>query len=233
MKDKKENNSCSLKGPLHHLIDDRLKIGRKTHVIDCRATPGIGFGGGFAQRGTLSKSEKNEILVLSMGPTKRHITKPVCEITYGLREADIEISVLVMNAGTGMPANISGTQLSGIGTVSGITEKEIEIMKNFKLLLIHLGNVPGHFVYKAKLFLEKVRLPAIIVCQAPATFEDFEKVGIRTINKPDNSETEGIIVDLITGIIRGQTVPASKIEEILSKVKIHLNNLEKYSNQIL
>ncbi|MBD3230390.1 MAG: methyl-coenzyme M reductase I operon protein C [Candidatus Lokiarchaeota archaeon] len=220
--DKKK--SCKFKG-IKDIEDPEPQIGRKSHVIDCRATPGIGFGGGFAQRGTLSKSEEAEVLVLSMGPTKRHITKPVCEITYGLREADIEVSVLVMEAGTGIPVTLSNTNIGGFGSVSGITKHEIEVMKRFKLLIIHLGNVPGHFVYKAKLFLKEVNLPAVIICQAPVKYVDFEKVGVRTINKPDNEGTTGIIVDIITGIIRGKTVPAIKIEEIVSKVKKQLRGV--------
>ena len=68
----------------------RLKIGRKTQVIDCRETAGLGLGGGLAQRDTFSEAEEPDVIVLSMGPSGRHITKPVCEITYGLREEGIQ-----------------------------------------------------------------------------------------------------------------------------------------------
>jgi len=217
-----KNKACEFKKS--RFETDKSKIGRKTHVIDCRATPGLGFGGGFAQRGTLSKSESNEVLILSMGPTKRHITKPVCEITYGLREADIEVSVLVLQAGIGPPAAVSDTNIGGVSSLSGITDDEIDIINNFKLLIIHLGNVPGHFVYKAKTFLERVKLdlPAIIICQAPVDFSDFEKVNIRTINMPDNTGTSGKIVDIVSGIIRGETVSSNKMEDIISKVSKQL-----------
>jgi methyl-coenzyme M reductase subunit C len=173
----------------------------------------------------LSKSEKEEVLVLSMGPAKRHITKPVCEITYGLREAGIETSVYVLEAGIGPPAMTSEKKTSGVSSISGITEKEIHMFRHFKMLIIHLGNVPGHFVEKAKVFLENVDLPAIVVCQALVDFSDFEKANIRTTRQPNNTGTAGTIVDYVTGVIRGQSVPAEKLEEIVFKVKQLLERL--------
>ncbi|MCP8311150.1 MAG: hypothetical protein L6N94_06600, partial [Candidatus Methylarchaceae archaeon HK01M] len=68
-----------------------MSVGRKTQVIDCRETMGVGLGGELAQSGTISESESKEVIVLSMSPDRRHVTKPVCEITYGLREAGIEV----------------------------------------------------------------------------------------------------------------------------------------------
>lgn len=58
-------------------------IGRDVQIVDCRESMGIGEGGGLAQRGTISESESFEVVAIAMSPSKRHITKPICEITYG------------------------------------------------------------------------------------------------------------------------------------------------------
>ena len=68
-------------------------IGRCTHVVDCRATGGMGKGGGLAQRGTFAECGA-EVLAVAMSPGRRHITKPVCEITFGLRESNVLTSTM-------------------------------------------------------------------------------------------------------------------------------------------
>ncbi len=68
-------------------------IGKTTHVVDCRETMGMGEGGGIAQRGTFAECG-SEVLAIAMSPGRRHITKPVCEITFALREANIQTSTL-------------------------------------------------------------------------------------------------------------------------------------------
>ena len=60
-------------------------IGRTTQVVDCRESMGLAKGGGLAQRGTLSEATKPDVIAIAMSPGRRHITKPVCEMTYGLR----------------------------------------------------------------------------------------------------------------------------------------------------
>jgi len=195
------------------------RIGRETQVIDCRETAGLALGGGLAQRGTFSEAEKPDIIVLSMGPSARHITKPICEITYGLREAGFQVSVLVLKAGIGPPEEFPGGPMPGAG-VSGITPEEEEQIARHKLAIIHHGNVPRHFAHKSKVFLRNVNIPAIVVCQAPADFKDFAEVGVRTkAVEPEKPETKGIVVDIVTGVIRGQTCPQAKIDEIIRKVK--------------
>ena len=77
-------------------------IGKGTHIVDCRVAMGMGEGGGIAQRGTFAQSG-SEVLTIAMSPGRRHITKPVCEITFALREANIMTSTLVLNAGAGVP----------------------------------------------------------------------------------------------------------------------------------
>ncbi|HUY01170.1 MAG TPA: methyl-coenzyme M reductase I operon protein C [Candidatus Deferrimicrobium sp.] len=203
----------------------RTKLGRQTQIIDCRQTAGLGLGGGLAQRATFAEAAEPDIIVLSMGPSPRHITKPVCEITYGLREAGLQVSVLVMEAGIGPTEDMPGGAMPGSG-VSGIAPEEEKQIARHRMALIHLGNVPGHFVYKARRFLKNVEIPAIVICQAPVGFEDFSKVGIRTrLMKPENAETKGYIIDIVTGVIRGQTVPQYQVEEIIEKVKYWLNRI--------
>ncbi len=59
----------------------------------------MGVGGSLAQRATISDSGR-DVVAVAMGPGKRHITKPVCEITYGLREGGYRhTSVIVITAG--------------------------------------------------------------------------------------------------------------------------------------
>lgn len=207
----------------------RLKIGRKTQVIDCRETAGLGLGGGLAQRDTFSEAEEPDVIVLSMGPSSRHITKPVCEITYGLREEGIQTSVMVMRAGVGATED---RPLAG-GGISGINPQEEEKLRKHKLVIIHLGNVFRHFVYKARTFLKNVDIPAIIICQAPVGFEDFAKAGVLTekfhpdeFGVPKMDQTKGKVVDIVSGVIRGQTCPQFKINEILEKVNYWLTQIK-------
>ncbi len=199
-------------------------IGRNTHMVQCRMGGGMGLGGGLAQRGTFADAGR-DIIAIAMSPGRRHITKPICEITYAMREAGIKTSVMVLNAGNGVPPEAPA---SGVSVLFGIEEKEVEILNEFKLAIIHLGNIRTHVIYKAKFILDLAPIDAIIACQAPVTFEDFEKIGVRTINN-DNGTTKGKIVDIISGIIRGQSCPQEKLDEIISKVK---RNAHHDSNSI-
>ena len=219
--------SPGIYGPHLHCKKDpyKSKLGRQTQIIDCRETAGLGLGGGLAQRATFAEAAEPDVIVLSMGPSPRHITKPVCEVTYGLREAGLQVSVIVMRAGIGPTEDMPGGAMPGAG-VSGISPDEEQQMSRHRLALIHLGNVPGHFVYKARRFLKNVDIPAIVICQAPVGFEDFAKVGIRTRpHTPDKPETKGEIIDIVTGVIRGQTIPQYQVEEIIERVKYWLNRL--------
>lgn len=199
-------------------------IGRNTHMVQCRMGGGMGLGGGLAQRGTFADAGR-DIIAIAMSPGRRHITKPICEITYAMRESGIKTSVMVLNAGNGVPPEAPS---SGASVLFGIEEKEVEILNEFKLAIIHLGNIRTHVVYKAKFILDLAPIDAIIACQAPVTLEDFEKIGVRTINK-DNGTTKGRVVDIISGIIRGQSCPQEKLDEIISKVK---RNAHHDSNSI-
>jgi methyl-coenzyme M reductase subunit C len=197
-----------------------MSVGRREQIVDCRAVMGLGEGGGLAQRGTLAEGLKNDVVVVAMSPGRRHITKPVCEITYGIREAGIQTSVLVLDAGSGIPHDAPHGSL---GSTFGLKPEEAEQVNRHKLCVIHFGNVKSHIVYKARLFLRYVKVPTIIVCQTPIDMEDFAKVGVKTYNvMPVEPKTEGMIVDIITGVIRGESAPQTKIDEVIEKIKMHL-----------
>jgi methyl-coenzyme M reductase subunit C len=157
-----------------------------------------------------------------MGPGKRHITKPVCEITYALREEGIDTSVIVVTAGSGVPADAPDMST---GSIFGLEQIEIDRIQQFKVALIHLGNVRNHIIYKARLILRNVDLPAVVVCQAPVDFEDFASIGVKTrMVRPRKEDigTKGEIVEIVTGVVRGTTSPQHKLDEIVSKVRRHL-----------
>ena len=207
------------------MIALKESIGRDAQIVDCRESMGIGEGGGLAQRGTISESETFEVVAVAMSPSKRHITKPVCEITYGLREQGIRTSVLVLESGSGVPPESPYGGAPG-GSMAGINEKEIFQVRRFKIALFHLGGITGHVVYKAKSFLRYADIPTIIVCEAPVDYEDFAKVGIitRLVRPPPGKvEVAGVIVDTITGVVRGVSCPRDKLNEIVIKVKYWLS----------
>ncbi|MEM0359076.1 MAG: methyl-coenzyme M reductase I operon protein C [Hadesarchaea archaeon] len=202
-----------------------MRLGRKCRVVDCRETAGLGLGGGLAQRGTLAEAAEPDIIVLSMGPSPRHITKPVCEITYGLREAGFNVSVLVLKMGIGPPEELMD-QVVG-AAYSNLFPEEEEQIRRHKLALIHVGNVPRHFIPKVKVFLRNVALPAVVVSQAPVTMKDFAEAGIRTREyEPEVPETKGMVVEVVTGVIRGQTCSQEKLDEIIGKVKYWMERLK-------
>jgi len=204
------------------------QFGRNAQIVDCREAQGLGEGGGLAQRGTISESEKFEVVAVAMSPGKRHITKPVCEITYGLREQGIRTSVMVLESGSGVPMDSPYSGSPG-GAMAAINEKEMLQIKRFKIALFHLGGISGHVVYKAKAFLRFSEIPTIIVCEAPVDYEDFAKVGIitRLVRPPPGKvECAGEIVDMVTGVVRGVTAPRDKLNEIVMKTKFWLSKVE-------
>lgn len=190
-------------------------IGRYTHIVDCRETRGIGEGGGIAQRGTYAKSG-NTLVCVGMSPGHRHITKPVCEITFALRESNIETSTLVLNAGSGVPKDAPSGGGSGL---FGVTPKEVEQMEKHKIVLFHFGGVKNHIIYKARHALRNVNKPVIIIAQYPLDFEDFAKIGVKTkAVMPEKPETAGTIVEIVTDVIRGESCTQQKLNEIIDKV---------------
>jgi len=192
---------------------------------------GLDKGGGLAQRGTLSETGRPDVVAIAMTPGKRHITKPVCEITHGLRREGIQVSVLVLYSGGGVPSDAKDAAI-GHGPKFGMTEKEIEQINRHKLALIHLGNIKSHVIYKTRDILRFVKIPAIVVCQTPVDFEDFARIGVKTrvvMPGEDKIETQGSVVEIVTGITRGQTCARDKLNEIVKDI-IRINPQKLTSN---
>ncbi len=199
-------------------------IGRATQVVDCRESMGLAKGGGLAQRGTLSEATKPDVIAIAMSPGRRHITKPVCEMTYGLRREGIQTSVLVLEAGTGLPDSFPQAS-RGYGPTFGLNERELEQIARHKIAVLHLGNVRSHVIYKTKEVLSQVDIPAVVVAQCPIDMEDFAREGIKTAAvKPSyqKTETKGEVVDIVTGITRGATCTRVKLNTLAKVLNRHL-----------
>jgi len=199
-------------------------IGRTTQVVDCRESMGLAKGGGLAQRGTLSEAAKLDVIAIAMSPGRRHITKPVCEMTYGLRREGIQTSVLVLDSGTGVPDSFPQAS-RGYGPTFGLTEKEVEQIARHKIAVFHMGNVRSHVVFKTKEILALVDIPAVVVAQCPMDLEDFAKEGVKTrLVRPSRQKTEtlGEVVDLVTGITRGATCNRVKLNQLAKVLNKHL-----------
>lgn len=195
---------------------------RETQVVDCRHGMGLGRGGGLAQRGTLSEATRPDVIVIAMSPGRRHITKPVCELTYGMRQENIQVSVLVLNAGSGIP---------NVGMVSGsfgINPNEVAQIARHKLAVIHVGNIRDHVVKKVRAILENVDIPAIVVSQISVDFEDFAEAGIKTrFVKPKDEDilTMGTVIEIVTGVTRGEACSREKLNELVKHVKITMQSI--------
>ncbi|AEH60717.1 methyl-coenzyme M reductase I operon protein C [Methanosalsum zhilinae DSM 4017] len=197
-------------------------IDRETQVVDCRHGMGLGRGGGLAQRGTISEAGSSDVIAVAMSPGRRHITKPVCELTYGMRKENIQVSVLVLQAGSGVP-DVEMTSGS-----FGISPEEIEQIARHKLAVIHVGNIPDHIMKKVREILSYVDIPAIVVCQPPVDFEDFAKAGIITkAVKPKEKDirTKGRVMEIVTGVVRGESSTRDKLNELVKDVKITMKTI--------
>jgi len=192
--------------------------------VDCRESMGLAKGGGLAQRGTLSEATKPDVIAIAMSPGRRHITKPVCEMTYGLRREGIQTSVLVLEAGTGVPDSFPQAS-RGYGPTFGLNERELDQIARHKIAVLHLGNVRSHVIFKAKEVLSQVNIPAVVVAQCPMDMEDFAREGIKTsaVKPPyQKTETKGEVVDIVTGITRGATCTRVKLNTLAKVLNKHL-----------
>lgn len=201
-----------------------MPIGRITQVVDCRESMGMGKGGGIAQRGTISECRYPDLIVVGMSPGRRHVTKPVCDITSGLRREGIEFSVstLILNAGSGVPPDAPEVAGSVMGSYFGIEPKEIEQIEQHRVAILHHGNVRSHVVHKVRFILQYCDVAAVVVCQAPIDFEDLARVGVRTsvvMPPEDQVKTAGEVRGIVTGVTRGQTPSREKLSEVISTVK--------------
>ena len=200
-----------------------MPIGRVTQVVDCREAMGMGKGGGLAQRGTISECRYPDVIVVGMSPGRRHVTKPVCDITSGLRQQGVEysISTLVLNAGSGVPADAPKLAGGVLGAAMGVTEKEIAQIEKHKVAILHHGNVRSHVVEKVRYILQACDVKAIVVSQCPVDFEDFAKAGVKTpvvMPPEDKIRTKGTVMSIVSGVTRGQTPTREKMAEVISSV---------------
>lgn len=200
-----------------------MPIGRITQVVDCRESMGMGKGGGIAQRGTISESRYPDVIVVGMSPGRRHVTKPVCDITSALRREGVEFSVstLVLNAGSGLPSDAPKVAGAVLGAYFGLTEKEIRQIEQHKLAILHHGNVRSHVVQKVRFILQYCNIPAIVVSQAPVDYEDLAKEGVKTafvLPPPDKVKTQGTVMSIVSGVTRGQTPTRENLAEVIRSV---------------
>jgi methyl-coenzyme M reductase subunit C len=145
-------------------------------------------------------------------------------MTYGLRREGIQTSVLVLEAGTGLPDSFPQSS-RGYGPTFGLNEKELDQIARHKIAVLHLGNVRSHVIYKTKEILSQVDIPAVVVAQCPMDMEDFAREGIKTRSvRPTHqkTETKGEVVDIVTGITRGTTCTRVKLNTLAKVLNKHL-----------
>jgi methyl-coenzyme M reductase subunit C len=209
-----------------------MPVGRVTQVVDCREAMGMGKGGGLAQRGTISECRYPDVIVVGMSPGRRHVTKPVCDITSGLRQQGVEysISTLVLNAGSGVPPDAPKVGGGVIGAYFGLTPKEVTQIERHKVAILHHGNIRSHVVHKVRYILQACDIRAVVVSQAPVDYEDFAKEGVKTalvMPPADRIVTKGTVAAIVSGVTRGQTPTREKMVEVISAVMRLLKNKEK------
>jgi methyl-coenzyme M reductase subunit C len=209
-----------------------MPIGRVTQVVDCRESMGMGKGGGIAQRGTISESRNPDVIVIGMSPGRRHVTKPVCDITSALRREGVEFSVstLVLTTGSGLPSDSPRVAGAVLGAYFGLTEKEIQQIEKHKVAILHHGNVRSHVVQKVRFILEHVDIPAIVVSQAPVDYEDLAKEGVKTayvLPPPDKVKTKGTVMAIISGVTRGQTPTRENLADVIRAVMKVMKNTQR------
>jgi methyl-coenzyme M reductase subunit C len=158
-----------------------------------------------------------------MSPGHRHVTKPVCDITSGLRQQGVEysISTLVLYGGSGVPPDAPKLAGGVLGTSMGLTDKEIVQIEKHKVAILHHGNVRSHVVQKVRFILQACNVKAVVVSQAPIDFEDFAKEGVKTtvvMPPADKIRTKGTVMAIVSGVTRGQTPTREKMAEVISSV---------------
>ena len=211
-----------------------MPIGRVTQIVDCRESAGMGKGGALAQRGTISECRYPDVIIVGMSPGRRHVTKPVCDITSALRAQGVEysISTMILNAGSGIPPDAPKSAGHVLGAYFGLNEKEIAQINRHKVAVLHHGNVRSHVVAKARSILIDCDIPAVVVCQVPIDYEDFAREGVKTayvMPQEQHIQTKGTVMAIVSGITRGQTPSREKIAEVIHAVMrlMKSSNLER------
>jgi len=211
-----------------------MPIGRVTQIVDCRESAGMGKGGALAQRGTISECRYPDVIIVGMSPGRRHVTKPVCDITSALRAQGVEysISTMILNAGSGIPPDAPKSAGHVLGAYFGLNEKEIAQINRHKVAVLHHGNVRSHVVAKARSILKDCDIRAVVVCQVPIDYEDFAREGVKTayVMPPEQHiQTKGTVMAIVSGITRGQTPSREKIADVIHAVMrlMKSSNLER------
>jgi methyl-coenzyme M reductase subunit C len=140
-----------------------------------------------------------------------------------MRREEIQVSVMVLNTGSGVP----DTNL-GSGSF-GISPEEVAQINRHKVAVIHTGNIRDHVIRKVKAILEEASVPAVVVCQTLVDFEDFAEAGVKTrLVKPKDSDilTKGRVMEIVTGVTRGESCSREKLNELVKAVKITMRSLE-------
>jgi methyl-coenzyme M reductase subunit C len=158
-----------------------------------------------------------------MSPGRRHVTKPVCDITSALRRegAEFSVSTLVLNSGSGVPGDAPAVAGAVLGAYFGLNPKEIQQIEQHKVAILHHGNVRSHVVHKVRKILESCNVQAVVVSQAPIDYEDLAKAGVKTayvMPPPDKVKTQGIVMAIVSGVTRGQTPTRENITEVIQAV---------------
>jgi len=200
-----------------------MPLGRVTQVVDCRESAGMGKGGSLAQRGTISECSHPDVIIVGMSPGRRHVTKPVCDITSALRSQGVEykVSTMVLNAGSGLPPDAPKAAGHVLGAYFGMNGKEIAQVNKHRLAVLHHGNVRSHVVAKVRSILRDCEIPAVVVCQVPIDYEDFAREGVQTayvMPPPDKIYTKGTVMRIISGVTRGETPSREKLAEVIHAV---------------
>lgn len=200
-----------------------MPIGRVTQIVDCRESAGMGKGGALAQRGTISECRYPDVIIVGMSPGRRHVTKPVCDITSALRAQGIEysISTMILNAGSGIPGDAPKSAGHVLGAYFGLNEREITQINRHKVAVLHHGNVRSHVVMKVRNILRECEIPAVVVSQVPIDYEDFAREGVKTafvMPADEKIQTKGTVMAIVSGITRGQTPSREKIAEVIHAV---------------
>jgi methyl-coenzyme M reductase subunit C len=158
-----------------------------------------------------------------MSPGRRHVTKPICDITSALRQQGVEYSVstLVLNAGSGIPSDAGNAGGSAIGANFGLNYREIEQIERHRVAVLHHGNVRSHVVHKVRSILEACDIKAVVVSQAPIDYEDLAREGVKTAYVMPSSDailTKGSVVAIVSGVTRGQTPTREKLADVIREV---------------
>jgi methyl-coenzyme M reductase subunit C len=91
--------------------------------------------------------------------------------------------------------------------------------------------VKTHIIYKARNILRFVAIPAITVSQTQVDYEDFARIGVKTrivMPKPENVQTDGTIVGIVTNVTRGETITRDKLNEVIKCIN-HYKRAERRS----